>query len=107
MKLGISIKVDVTKIDKSRIFEGQKGKYLDLTTFIDTEKEDNYGNHGFISQSVTKQEKDDGVKTQILGNCKIFYGLQPGNKPDQGRRPEQRREGPPPMPDDDSDSIPF
>lgn len=73
MKLGISINIDVTKIDKSRIFEGKKGKYIDLTTFIDTEDEDQYGNNGFISQSVTKEERQNKVETPILGNCKVFY----------------------------------
>ena len=73
MKIGISIKLDVTKIDKSRIFEGKKGKYLDLTTFIDTEALDEYGNNGFISQSVSKDERAQGVKTPILGNAKVFY----------------------------------
>jgi len=72
-KLGISIKIDVTKIDKSRIFEGKKGKYLDLTTFIDTDNVDQYENNGFISQETTKDERDKGIQTPILGNCKVFY----------------------------------
>ena len=28
MKLGISVKIDVSKIDKSRLFQGKKGNYL-------------------------------------------------------------------------------
>lgn len=71
-KIGISIKIDVTKIDKARLFSGAKGTYLDLTTFIDTDNEGQYGDHGFISQSVSKDERDQGVKTPILGNCKVF-----------------------------------
>jgi len=103
MKLGISIKIDVTKIDKSRIVVGKKGKYIDLTTFVDTEKEDQYGNHGFISQSVTKEEREQGIQTAILGNSKIFYGLE--SKPDRHQRPtEQARQ----QADDDFGSdIPF
>lgn len=73
MKLGISVKLDVTKIDKSRIFEGKKGKYLDLTTFVDLDNLDEYGNNGFISQSVSKDEQSSGVKTPILGNVKVFW----------------------------------
>lgn len=72
-KVGVSIKIDVSKIDKSRLFKGEKGTYLDLTTFINTSEKDQYGNHGFISQSTTKEERDKGVKTPILGNCKVFY----------------------------------
>ena len=73
MKLGISIKLDVTKIDKSRIFNGQKGKYIDLTTFIDLDQLDQYDNNGFISQSVSKDERANGITTPILGNCKVFF----------------------------------
>ena len=72
-KLGISIKIDVNKIDKSRLFKGEKGTYLDLTTFIDTENEGQYGDHGFISQSVTKEEREQSVQTPILGNVKVFF----------------------------------
>ena len=73
MKLGISIKIDVTKIDKSRLFKGEKGTYLDLTSFIDLDNPSQYGDHGFISQSITKDEKANGVKLPILGNVKVFY----------------------------------
>jgi hypothetical protein len=73
MKIGISVRIDVTKIEKERLYKGAKGTYLDLTTFIDTDTEDQYGNHGFISQSVDKDERAAGVKTPILGNCKVFY----------------------------------
>lgn len=73
MKIGLSVKIDVTKIDKSRLFKGEKGTYLDLTTFIDTSNPDKYENHGFISQSVTKEEREQLVRTPILGNVKVFY----------------------------------
>lgn len=74
MKIGISVRIDVTKIDKSRLYKGAKGTYLDLTTFVDTEKEDQYENNGFISQSQSKEEREAGqANTPILGNCKVFY----------------------------------
>ena len=74
MKIGISVSIDVTKIDKARLYQGKKGTYLDLTTFIDTDNADQYQNHGFISQSQTKEERDAGAeRTPILGNCKVFY----------------------------------
>jgi hypothetical protein len=44
-----------------------------LTTFINLDEQDKYGNNGFISQSISKEEKDAGVKTPILGNVKVFY----------------------------------
>ncbi len=73
MKLGISIKIDVNKIVKDRLFRGEKGTYLDLTTWVDTEEEDKYGNHGFVAQSTTKEERAQDVKVPILGNTKVFY----------------------------------
>jgi len=73
MKVGLSIKLDVTKIDKERLFEGAKGTYLDLTTFIDTAEQDQYENNGFVSQSTSAEEREQGVKTPILGNVKVFF----------------------------------
>jgi len=73
MKVGLSLKIDVTKIDKSRLYKGAKGTYLDLTTFVDTDQQDQYENNGFISQSVTKEERDAKVQTPILGNVKVIY----------------------------------
>ena len=51
MEVGISVRIDVTKIDKARLFKGEKGTYLDLTTFVDLDQQNQYGNNGFISQS--------------------------------------------------------
>ena len=68
MKVGLSVRIDVTKIEKERLYKGSKGTYLDLTTFVDTDQVDQYDNNGFISQSVDKEEREQGVKTPILGN---------------------------------------
>ncbi len=34
MKVGLNVRIDVTKIDKARLYKGAKGTYLDLTTFV-------------------------------------------------------------------------
>tara|TARA_R110000822_G_scaffold13977_7_gene49284 strand:- start:112 stop:414 length:303 start_codon:yes stop_codon:yes gene_type:complete len=85
MKVGLSVRIDVTKIDKSRLYKGAKGTYLDLTTFVDTEQQDQYENNGFISQSTTKEEREANVQTPILGNVKVFYtdGSTPSSAPVQ------------------------
>ena len=64
------IKIDVTKIDKERLFQGAKGTYLDAVVFLDDEA-DQYGNNGMITQQVSKEERESGVKGNILGNVKI------------------------------------
>ena len=73
MKVGLNVRIDVTKIDKARLYKGAKGTYLDLTTFVDTTNQDQYENNGFVSQSQTKEEREAGEKTPILGNVKVFY----------------------------------
>jgi len=72
-KLGISLKIDVTKIDKSRLFKGKKGTYLDITTFVDIHNPGEHGDHGFITQSLTKEEREQKVQLPILGNTTVFY----------------------------------
>ena len=73
MKVRMSVRVDVTKIDKARLYKGAKGTYLDLVTFVDMEQQDQYENNGFISQSTTKEEREAQVQTPILGNVKVFF----------------------------------
>ncbi len=72
-KIGINISVDVTKILKERLIWGKKGTYLDISGFIDLNNQDQYGYNGFVSQSVSKEEREQGVQTPILGNTKVFY----------------------------------
>lgn len=91
-KIGISIKIDVKKIDKARLFAAQSGaSYLDLTMFLDPNSEGQYGDHGFITQSVSKEERDGGVQMPILGNGKIFYGLQELKGAGQQQAPAQQQ----------------
>ena len=82
MKVGISLKINVSEIDKARLFAGKKGHYLDATAFVDLDQLDQYGNSGMITQDVSKEEKDNGVKGPILGNAKVFWK-------DQGSAPAQ------------------
>lgn len=107
MRLGVSVRIDVTKIDKSRLFKGEKGTYLDLTTFIDTEEKDKYDNHGFISQSTTKDERTAGVQTPILGNVRVFHREGMGQSTPQ-QQPQSEQAGPDYGGGEDySDDIPF
>lgn len=71
MKKTISLKIDVTKIDKNKLFKGKKGTYLDAVLFYNSEK-DQYDNNGMIVQSVSKEERDAGNRGAILGNAKEF-----------------------------------
>jgi hypothetical protein len=104
-KVGVSLKIDVTKIDKARLFEGKKGKYLDATVFIDLAFADEYGNNGMITQDVSKEEKERGDRGPILGNAKVFW--QGEGKQQQPRPVAPSVSGPAGGFDDDPEDLPF
>ena len=75
MKVAVNFSIDVTKLDKTRFIEGKNGsKYVDLTCFISPEEPDQFGQHGGIQQSTTKDERDAGTKMAYVGNVKAFWG---------------------------------
>ena len=76
----ISLNIDVSKIDQRRLYKGKKGQYLSATLFL-KEEVDQYGNNGFIVESITKEEREKGLKGTIIGNAK--YMAAGGNKPYQ------------------------
>ena len=71
--VGISASIDVTKIDKSKLIDGKKGTYLNITTFVNLDEKDQYDNNGMITQSVTQAEREAGTRGAILGNTKVFF----------------------------------
>jgi len=68
----IKIKIDVSKIDKSRLFKGKQGTYLNAV-LIETPN-NQYGDSHMIVEDVSKDEREKGVKGNILGNAKTFGG---------------------------------
>ena len=62
----ITAQIDVTKIDKSKLFNGKKGTYLDLTIWVN-ETPDQFGNDISIEQRTAKGE--DKI---FLGNGKFY-----------------------------------
>jgi hypothetical protein len=111
MLIGVNLKIDVTKIDKERLFKGQKGTYLDAIVFVDVDNPDEYGNNGMITQAVSKEEREAGTKGAILGNSKVFLKKGGSSYPEDKPEPEQPPKltpTMPPMPDEqDEDDIPF
>ena len=104
-KVGISISIDVSKLDKSRFYQGKKGVYADLTTFVDLDNLDKYDNNGFIKQS---SKKDEQVDLPILGNVKLFWrddGQQ--SQPSQAAPAQGQGSEPSTGFDNFDDDIPF
>ena len=69
MKIGIEVRIDVSKIDKARLYKGEKGTYLTMTAFVDPINADQYGNNGMV----THKKNQDEQQAPILGNAKVFW----------------------------------
>jgi hypothetical protein len=65
----INASIDVTKIDKSKLYNG---KYLNLTISIN-DSTDQYGNNVGLTESQTKEERDLKTSKRYLGNGKVVY----------------------------------
>lgn len=78
----LSIKIDVTKIDKEALFKGQKGTYLTLTVWPNKDGEDQYGNHASVKQDLGKDRRDE--KAPFIGNARIIQRKNaPQSKPQE------------------------
>jgi len=94
----IQIKIDVLKIEKCRLFKGAKGTYLDATLIM-REEPDQYGNIGFITQQISKEEREAGAKAPIIGNVTKRFGA----TAPVGAKPVTSR----PASEDVDDDLPF
>ena len=95
MSKPIVVKIDVTKIDKARLYKGAKGTYLDA--ILRPTPDSKYGEDYMIVQSVSKEEREQGIKGNIIGNARILQG--------QGRPAAKPQ--PAPQQDDDANQVPF
>ena len=85
-KIALGLKIDLSKMDMARIFNGKNGaQYLDATIFVEMDELDQYGNSGMITQDVSKEEKAQGTKGKILGNGKVFW-IENGQAPQQANQ---------------------
>jgi hypothetical protein len=106
----IKLKIDVTKIDKSRLYKGAKGTYLDLVVY-ENEQPDNYGNDYSVKQDCTKEDRDAGVKMSYIGNGKRIGQTRQQIQKMHGSEAHTTRNIPRAQPaaqvEDDGDSIPW
>jgi hypothetical protein len=91
----IIAKVNCSKIDKTKLFKGKSGTYLDLI-LIESDN-DKYDNDYMVCQGVSKEDREKGIKGAILGNAKIFQGKK--SKTTAAAKPEAIAEG--------EDDVPF
>ena len=99
----ITIKIDVSKIDKSRLYKGNKGTYLSAVLIPTPNGQ--YGDY-MIVEEVTKEEREAGKKGTILGNGKELKRREA--EPPQGIYEKTGKlEIPPKIEDQDNDQLPF
>lgn len=97
----ITARIDVTKIDKARLYKGQKGTYLDIVLIPTPNSK--YDHTHMVVESVSKEEREQGIKGAILGNATEMIKRdqrQPKDEPPaQMERPGYKY--------DDEDDVPF
>ena len=100
MEYGLSIGINVKEIEKARLVQAGDKIFLNATVWFKPGETDSYGQHGMITQNVSKEEKDNGVKGHILGNIKCFHTKGDSQQNyQQDNTPEQQNNQP--EPDDD------
>jgi hypothetical protein len=76
----LSVSLDLTKIDKSKIVEGKNGgKYLNLTISVN-DQDDQYGNNISVWGSQSKEEREAKANRVFIGNGKKLWEDNTANK---------------------------
>jgi len=68
----IKASINLNNIDKTKIIEGKKGKYLPITITLNDEP-DQFGNQGPIVIEQTKEEREAKTAKVYLGNVKVLW----------------------------------
>ncbi len=66
----LTLKVDLSKIEKEHTHKGKKGEYVDM--YIVPTPNSPYGYDHMIVQSVAKDQREKGLKGPIIGNTKVW-----------------------------------
>ena len=93
-----SASIDVNKINKEKLFKGEKGTYLNVSIVVNDE-EDQYGNIVAITENQTKEEREAGEGKVYLGNGKQVWSSDGNSASKQAsEKPQVEEEG---------DTLPF
>ena len=90
----ISLSIKTEKLEKEHIIQGKSGKIVAVVLFENKDGKGQYGDDGFVVQSVSKEAREAGVRGPICGNWRyIGQGATGANS-----KPKQEVE---------DDSVPF
>jgi hypothetical protein len=101
----INASINLNNIDKSKIIEGKKGKYLPISIVINDEV-DQFGNQGPITIAQSKEEREAKSAKTYLGNVKVVWtnGDNVAAAPREGQQAPAPARQSAPAPSDD---LPF
>ncbi len=68
----VNASIDLSKIEKSKVIDGKKGKYINITLFVNDEV-DQFGNNASIIMSQTKEEREAKTPRVYLGNGRTAH----------------------------------
>ncbi len=85
----ITAKIDVTKILKEHLYEGKKGKYLNLVIWPNKNGTGEYGDTHVIRQELSREARDRGVDSPIIGNLTMPDDDAPRQPSGGGRAPQR------------------
>ncbi len=68
----IKASINLSNIDKSKVIEGKKGKYLPIVITLNDDL-DQFGNQGPIVISQTKEERESKAAKTYLGNVQVVW----------------------------------
>ena len=99
----IKASINLNAIDKSKIIEGKKGKYLPITITVNDEP-DQFGNQGPVTMDQSKEEREAKTPKVYLGNVKVVWTN--GTNVDTAPRDGQQA-APAPAPTQVEEDLPF
>ena len=97
----IKASINLNNIDKSKIFEGKKGKYLPITITVNDEP-DQFGNQGPVIVDQTKEEREAKAEKTYLGNVKVVWTNGTFPEPNFDDSPQKQ-----PAPKVEAEDLPF
>ena len=100
----IKTSINLTKIPKDKIIDGAKGKYLPITITVNDDV-DQFGNHGPVVVSQSKEERDAKTEKVYLGNVKVVWTN--GDNVDVAPREDQPAVAAQPAAAQPVDDLPF
>lgn len=68
----ISLSIKTEKLEKEHIINGKNGKIVAVVLFENKEGRGQYGDDGYVVQSVSKEAREKGVKGPIVGNWRYI-----------------------------------